>query len=155
MRATVNHVQQTFLGRSYGATQFGGSAYYNAEHNLLKGLSFNMSVVDTATKEGNTALGFVGNLNYHRKVYGWDLDANLSYAQNVQTLVIVDTSSSYGWVTNVRRRVGNRSYFMAGYSASHSGFNTMSDSSNSAQRVWGASRPEFVKKGRILEVLAR
>jgi hypothetical protein len=135
LQARVNHVEQTFLGRSYGATQFGASANYNAEHSLLKGLSFGVGVVDTATKEGNTALGFVGNLNYSRKLRGWDLDANFSYSQNVQTLVIVDTTSSYGWVTNVRRRVGNRSYFIAGYSASHSGFNTISDSSSSAQRV--------------------
>jgi hypothetical protein len=135
LHATVNHVEQRFLGQSYGATQFGASAYYNLDHSLLQGLSFNLAVVDTATKEGNTALGFMGNLNFNRKVHGWDVDANFSYSQNVETLVIVDTSSSYGWVTNVRRRVGNRSYFMAGYSASHSGFNTISDSTNSAQRV--------------------
>jgi len=142
LHATVNHVEQRFLGQSYGATQFGASAYYNFDHSLLKGLSFNMAAVDSATKEGNTALGFVGNLNYNRKFNGWDVDANLSYSQNVETLLIVATSSSYGWVTNLRRRVGNRSYFMAGYSASHSGFNTISDSMNSAQRVsstftWG------------------
>lgn len=135
LRATVNHVQQTFLGQSYGATQFGGSANYNAERSLLKGLSFSLAVVDTATKEGNTALGFVGNLNYHRKFDGWEADANFSYSQNVATLVIVDTTSSYGYVTNLRRRLGNRSFFMVGYSGSHSGFNTVSDSSSSAQRV--------------------
>ncbi len=142
LHATVNHVEQRFLGRSYGATQFGASAYYNLEHSLLKGLSFNLTAVDSAQKEGNTALGFAGNLNYNRKFNGWDVDANLSYSQGVQTLLIVATSSSYGWVTNIRRRVGNRSYFMAGYSASHSGFNTISDSTSSAQRVsstftWG------------------
>ena len=84
LRATVNHAQQTFLGQSYGATQFGASANYNAERSLLKGLSFSLAVVDTATKEGNTALGFVGNLNYHRKFDGWEADANFSYSQNVQ-----------------------------------------------------------------------
>ena len=134
LHATVNHVEQTFLGQRYEATQFGGSANYNLDRNILKGLSFSVAVVDTANKEGNTALGFVGNLNYDRKAYGWEWHANFSYAQNVQTLLIVDTSSSYSYVTNARRRVGARSYFMAGYSGSHSGFNTISNSTNSAQR---------------------
>ena len=134
VHATVNHVEQTFLGQSYSATQFGGSANYNLEHNILQGLSFNIAVVDTANKEGNTAVGFAGNLNYRRKFAGWEADANFSYAQNVETLLIADTSSSYGYVSTLRRRIGNRSYFMVGYSGSHSGFNTISDSTSSAQR---------------------
>lgn len=135
LHATANRVEQTFLGQSYGATQFGASANYYMEHSLLKGLSFNVGVVDTATKEGNTALGFVGNVNFHRKFNGWEADANFGYAQNVETLVIVDTASNYNYVTNLRRRLGNRSFFMVGYSGSHSGFNTISDSTNSARRV--------------------
>jgi len=135
LRATVSHVQQDFLGQSYGATQFGGSANYNMQHNLLTGLSFSVGVVDTATKEGNDGLGFVGSLNYNRKFLGWDMDANFSYSQDVATLVVVYTSSSYSYVTNARRRVGNRSYFMAGYSGSHSGFTATPGSSSSAQRV--------------------
>ena len=134
-RASVNHVDQEFLGQSYGSTQFSASAYYNLEHNLLRGLSFNLGVFDSATKEGNTGLGFFGNLNYHRKFDGWDVDATFSYAQNVQTLIIVDTTSSYNYVANARRRVGNRSYFMAGYGGSHSGFTSQAGNSSSAQRV--------------------
>jgi hypothetical protein len=134
-RASVNHVDQEFLGQSYGSTQVNASANYNLEHSLLKGLSFNLGVFDSATKNGNTGIGFFGNLNLHRKFDGWDVDATFSYAQNVQTLIIVDTTSSYNYVANARRRMGNRSYFMAGYSGSHSGFATEAGNSNSAQRV--------------------
>jgi hypothetical protein len=70
---------------------------------------------------GNQVLGGVGNVNFDRKVDGWDLSANFSYSQNVQTIVLVYTTSSYGWVANARRRLGNRMYFAAGYGGSHSG----------------------------------
>jgi hypothetical protein len=131
----VNRSQQVFLGQSYGATQFAGSVNYLLQHSLLKGLSFSVGAVDSATKDGNTGLGFVGNLNYNRKFEGWDVDTNFSYSQNVQTLVLVYTSSSMGWVTNLRRRVGTRSYFMAGYSGSHSGLTAVAGSSSGAERV--------------------
>lgn len=137
LRATVNHSQQEFLGRSYGATQFGGSAYYNMDRSLLKGLSFNLTVVDTANKEGNTGMTFVGNLNYHQKIHGWDLDANYSYAQNVATEIEFYTSSTMSYTSNARHRLGNRSYLMAGYSGSHSGITAQAGDSSRAQRVTG------------------
>jgi hypothetical protein len=135
LRGTVIHVDQMFLGQNYQSTQYGGSAFYNMEHNLLRGLSFSVVAFDTAQKEGNTGLGFAGNLNYNRKFNGWTLDANYSYSQNVATQVVIYTSSSMGWVTNMRRRVGTRSYFSAGYSGSHSGLTVNSGDSSSAERV--------------------
>lgn len=135
IKGSINHIEERFLDQSFSATQYGGSAYYFVNHDLLKGLSFNITAFDTATKQGNVGMGFAGNINFNRKVHAWDVDANFSYSQNVQTLVVVDTTSSYGWVTNVRRHVGTSSYFTAGYSASRSGFNTASDSTSSAMRV--------------------
>jgi hypothetical protein len=135
LHATVSHVDQEFLGQSYGATQFAAGANYTMDRNLLKGLSFSFGAVDSATKEGNSGLGFVGNLNYNRKLAGWNVDANFSYSQNVSTLVLIYTTSSYGWVSNVRHRVGNRSYFAAGYGGSHSGLAEVAGNSSSAQRV--------------------
>jgi hypothetical protein len=135
LRGTVIHVDQEFLGQSYQSTQFGGSAYYSMEHNLLHGLSFSIGAFDTADNGGNTGLGFTGNVNYNRRFGGWNLDANYSYSQNVATEVVIYTSSSMGWVTNLRRRLGNRSYFMAGYSGSHSGLTVAAGDSSSAERV--------------------
>ena len=135
LHATVNHQEQSFLGRNYSATQFGGSANFNIDRSLLKGLSFSLGVFDTAQQQANTGLGFVGNVNYNRKFDGWDVDANVSYAQHVQTVLLVYTTSSFGYVTNARRRLGNRLYFMAGYSGSHSGITANSGTTSSAQRV--------------------
>jgi hypothetical protein len=137
LHGSVNHVEQEFLGKSYGATQFGGSANYNLNHKLLGSLSFSLGLVDTANKQGNTGVSLVGNLNFDRRINGWDLSGNYSYSQNVQTLLLVYTTSSMGWVANARRRVGNRSYFMAGYSGSHSGVTSVAGSMSSAERVSG------------------
>ncbi len=135
LHATVSRQEQTFLGRSYGATQFAGNANYNLNHKFLGSFSFSLSVIDTANKQGNTGLGVVGNLNFNRKIAGWDVNANYSYSQNVQTVLLVYTTSAMGWVTNARRRIANRTYFMAGYSGSHSGINTLASSLSSAERV--------------------
>jgi hypothetical protein len=135
LHALVNQQHQEFLGKSYEATLYGGSVDYNLNRRFLGSLSFSIGVFDTANQQGNSALGIVGNLNFDRKIHGWDVDANLSYAQNVQTVLLVYTTSSFGWVTNARRRLGNRTFFMAGYSGLHSGITAQAGTSSSANRV--------------------
>lgn len=132
----ITHVHQTFLGHSYDATQFFGGATFNFSHSLLKGLSFSLGVVDTVQQTDNTGMGFVGTVNYTRKFSGWDVNANFSYAQNVQTVMLVYTTSSYTYLGTVRRRLSDRTYFMAGYSGAHSGITANSGTTSSAQRVW-------------------
>jgi hypothetical protein len=136
IHADVSHVHQSFLGQSYSATQFFGSANFNFDRTILKGLSFSLSVVDTAQQTSNTGLGFVGTLNYARKFSVWEVTANFSYAQNVQTVMLVYTTSSYTYLGSVRRRLGDRTYFMAGYSGAHSGITANSGTTSSAQRIW-------------------
>jgi len=136
VHADVSHSQQSFLGQTYSSTQFFGSANFNFEHSLLKGLSFSMGVVDTAQQANNTGLGFVGNVNYTRKFGGWDIAGNFAYSQNVQTVMLVYTTSSYSYLGSLRRRIGERTYFMAGYSGSHSGITANSGTTSSAERVW-------------------
>src|ERR1700757_1017407 len=136
VHADVTHEHQSFLGQSYSATQFFGSANFNFDRTLLKGLSFSMGVVDTAQQTANTGLGFVGTVNYTRKFSGWDVSGNFSYAQNVQTVMLVYTTSSYSYLGSVRRRLSDRTYFMAGYSGAHSGITANSGTTSSAERVW-------------------
>ena len=146
VHADVDHSQQSFLGESYSATQFGGSANFNFDHSLLKGLSFSVGVVDTAQQEANTGLGFVGNVNYSRKILGWDVGGNFSYAQNVQTVMLVYTTSSCSYLASLRRRIGERKYFMLGYSGSHSGITANSGTTSSAERIWSG----FIFRGNTL-----
>ena len=135
VHANVTHTYQSFLGETYSATQFGGSANFNFGHSILKGLSFSFGVVDTAQQQYNTGLGFVGSLNYNRKFAGWDVSGNFMYSQNVATALLVYMSSSYSYLASVRRRLNDRSQFMVGYSGSHSGI-TNSGASSAAERVF-------------------
>jgi hypothetical protein len=148
VHADITHEHQSFLGRSYDATQFLGSANFNFDRTLLKGLSFSLGVVDTVQQTDNTGLGFVGTLNYTRKFAGWDVSGNFSYAQNVQTVMLVYTTSSYSYLGSVRRRMGERTYFMAGYSGAHSGITANSGTTSSAERVWTT----FMHRGYTMNV---
>lgn len=138
LQGIVNHERQSFMGQTYEATQFGGSANYNLQHRLLGSLSFSVGAFDTANQEGNSALGFVGNLNFARKFSGWEVDANASYSQNVQTMILLYTTSSVGYVGNIRRRLGNRIFWMAGYGGSHSALTAQAGSSSRADR-WSST----------------
>ena len=148
VHADVQHQTQTFLGQTYSATQFGGSANFNYDHSILKGLSFSVGVVDTAQQQYNTGIGFVGNVNYNRKFWGWDIGGNFSYSQNTATALLIYTTSSYSYMGSVRRRVGERKYFMAGYSGAHSGIAANSGTSSSAHRIWSG----FIYRGNALNV---
>ena len=138
VHGNVAHQSQEFLGKSYGSTIYGGSANYNLNKRFLGSLSFSVSLFEVANQMGNQVLGGVGNVNFDRKIDGWDISANFSYSQNVQTIVLVYTTSSYGWVANVRRRLGNRTYFNAGYGGSHSGFTHEAGLTSGSHRWSGA-----------------
>ena len=136
LHANISHENQTFLGNSYSATQFFGSANFNFDRTLLKGLSFSFEAVNTAQQTENTGFGFVGTLNYTRKFVGWEVNGNFSYAQNVQTVLLVYTTSSMSYLGSVRRRLSDRTYFMAGYSGSHTGITANSAMNSSGMRGW-------------------
>jgi hypothetical protein len=157
--ADIDHENQSFLGHSYSATQFGGSVNYLFEHSLLQGLSVSFGAVDTAQQESNTGLGFVGTVNYNRKFHGWDVGGNFSYSQNVETALLLYTTSSYSYLASLRHRLGERTYFMAGYSGSHSGITANSGTTSSAERIFatflhrGSSLNAFYTKSDGLAIL--
>ena len=146
VHADVQHQEQSFLGQTYSATQFGGSANFTYDHSILKGLSFSIGVVDTAQQQYNTGIGFVGNVNYNRKFWGWDIGGNFSYSQNTATALLIYTTSSYSYLGSARRKIGERKYFMAGYSGAHSGISANSGTSSSADRIWSG----FIFRGNSL-----
>ena len=48
-----------------------------------------MGAFDTATQEGNSALGFVGNPNFARKIARWEINTNAELLQNAPGLLIL------------------------------------------------------------------
>ena len=58
--------------------------------------------------------------------------------KNVQTVLVIYTTSSYNWVTNVRRRLANQTYLSGGYGGAHSGLSQSAGFSSSSERASGA-----------------
>lgn len=137
LHGNVAHQSQDFLGHHYDSTIYGGSANYNLNKRLLGSLTFSLALFEVANQQGNQVLGAVGNVNFDRKIHEWDINANFSYSQNVQTMVLVYTTSSYGWVADARRRLGNRMYFAAGYGGSHTGLTNEAGLTSGSQRWSG------------------
>lgn len=118
--ARTSHYEQWLPGERRGLTQFSGNATFNYAQSFLGSLNFSVGVIDTATQEGNSGASLVGNVNYLRRVQGWELGADFSYMQQVQTLFAVYTTSTYRYGAQARRRY--RSFrWLGSFSGSHSG----------------------------------
>lgn len=138
LQGTVNHQRQEFLGKVYSSTQYGGGINYNLNRPFLGSFTFSLATFDTATQDGNQGMGFIGNVNFNRRFSGWEVNANANYSQNVQTLILVYTTSTYGWVTNARRRIGNQFHFFVGYGGTHSGLTNSAGTSSSSEHFSSA-----------------
>ncbi len=104
--AFVERRTQSFLGKDYGVTSYGGGGTYS--HNLAGGTvngALNMSA-NAADNTGQDTLGFSASGNYSNIVKEWHLNGSFGYAQNVQTLLITYMNSYYNYSGNARRRWG-------------------------------------------------
>ncbi len=104
--ASVDHRQQSFLGKSYTSDSYGGGLTYGR---VVLGGNFNaaLSLTDnTVSTSSANVLGFSGTVNYNKRFDGWATGVFFNYAQNVQTILITYMSSSYGYGGNIRRRWG-------------------------------------------------
>jgi hypothetical protein len=118
--ARANHYEVWLPGDRRGLTQFSGNATFNYMRSFLGALTFSLGVIDTATQEGNSGASLVGNVNYLRRIQGWELGADFSYLQQVQTLFAVYTTSTYRYGAQAGRRF--RSFrWMNSFNASHTG----------------------------------
>ncbi|MDT8067446.1 MAG: hypothetical protein ROO76_04700 [Terriglobia bacterium] len=116
----LTHREQWYDNRQYADTQYGGTVNLRYARPLFGTLRFSFSLVDTANKEGNSSLGFVGNVGMTRKFGHWDTAADFSYSQNVQTLVAMYSTSNYSYGGYVRRKLSPDSYWNASARISHS-----------------------------------
>jgi hypothetical protein len=119
--AFADHRDQYFLGRNYGASSYGAGVTY---WHLLFGGNFNAALTlsdNTVSTSSANSLGITSTVNYNRRFSdGWVVGAGFGYAQNVQTLLVTYTTSSYNYSGNVRRRFGK-----FGWSGGTSGTKTL------------------------------
>jgi hypothetical protein len=111
----ANRQQQEFAGTQFVSNQYGATLTYNYARPLLGMLYFNFGMVNTAGNGYQGTLGFVGNLGLRKKVNGWDLNADISYAQNVQSSIALFTTSNYNYGGYARKRFGEFLYLTGSY----------------------------------------
>jgi hypothetical protein len=127
LQGNVTHWDQTFAGKDYSNTLFGGTVNYNTQKRFLGSFTFVGGVMDNTNQDGHVGTTLVANVGFSRKVDGFDLGAHFGYNQNIQTLVAAYTTSSYSYGANVRRRIRYRTYWTASFSGGHSGLNQFQD----------------------------
>jgi hypothetical protein len=80
-------------------------------------------VVDSSNGQGNNARGFIGTVNFFRRLGRWQTSGAFSYAQNVQTLLVTYTTSYYNYNANLHRRLVGGLTWTAAFNGTHSGLN--------------------------------
>src|SRR5262249_36339963 len=106
----ANRQTQTFQGVQYDSNQFGATLTYNYARPLFGLLYFSFGMVNTAGNADQGTLGFVGSMGLKKKVHGWDFNADINYAQNVQSSIALFTTSNYSYGGYARKRFGEFVY---------------------------------------------
>ncbi|MGA9544456.1 MAG: hypothetical protein WBQ85_12860 [Candidatus Sulfotelmatobacter sp.] len=102
--AYVSRTQQFFDGENFGVTQVGVNVSYNFLH-TLKGLMFYGGLVESATQQGNTRMGFIGNVSYNRYLGKWEINSFVRYDQDVETLLVMYTTSTLNYGGTIKREL--------------------------------------------------
>jgi hypothetical protein len=131
----MNHRIRRIQGDESADTQYGGTVNFQKANNLLGFLRFSIGVVDTATQEGNGALGLVTTLGMTRKVGRWETTADFNYSQDTQTLFGVVTTSNYNYGGLIRRRINSSTLWSTTFRESRSGLTSQAGNKNIADSV--------------------
>jgi hypothetical protein len=100
----VDRTEQYFDGQTDGLTQVGVNVNYSFLRKF-KGLTFNAGIVDSASQQGNTRIGFVGNASYNRYFGKWEINSFALYNQDVQTLFVNYTTSTLNYGVTLKRQL--------------------------------------------------
>ena len=128
----VNHRIQHFLGAASENTQYGGTVNFQKANNLFGFLQFSIGVVNTATQEGNSAVGLVTTLGMTHKFGKWETSADFDYSQNTQTLFEIVTTSNYSYGGTLRRKINSSTNWGASFRESRSGLASQKGNQNVA-----------------------
>jgi hypothetical protein len=119
-QAQMTYYDQSYFGQTYQGSYFSGTVGYGKR--ILDTFTFSGSVIESSNKFANNSLGFIANLNAFRRFGGWEATAGLSYAQNVQTLLVTYTTSYYNYNANLHKGLGRGRQWTGAVNGNHSGF---------------------------------
>ena len=130
-QAQATYYEQHYFGKSYTGEYLSGTVSYGKR--LFDMFTFSASVIDSSNGQGNNALGFVGNVNFFRRIGAWQASGQFSYAQNVQSLLITYTTSYYNYSANLHRRLPGGMQWTAAFNGSHSGLSNYQGTSSHSE----------------------
>jgi hypothetical protein len=117
--AQATYYDQHYFGESFSGEYLSGTLGYTKR--LWDMFSFSATVIDSSSGMGQNAVGFVGNVNYFRRIGHWETSGQFSYSQNVQTFLITYTTSGYSYNATLHRRLAQGISWSGAFSGSHSG----------------------------------
>lgn len=126
--AQATYYSQHYFGQTYSGEFMSGTL--SCSKRLWDMFSFSASVIDGSSDLGNNEVGFMGNVNFARRFGAWSTSASLSYSQNVQTMLVTYTTSSYGYGASVGRRLPGGLQWAATFGGGHSGLEQVPGNSN-------------------------
>ncbi|HZM09420.1 MAG TPA: hypothetical protein VFC15_04340 [Candidatus Limnocylindrales bacterium] len=129
--AQATYYSQSYFGQTYTGTYLSGNVNYGRK--LLNMFTFSAGVVDSSTGLGNNNIGFIGTVNYFRRFGGWETSGSFNYAQNVQSLLITETTSYYNYNANIHRKFSSRVQWTAAFNGSRQGLSSNKNSSSSSE----------------------
>jgi hypothetical protein len=121
LHGRVSRQSQFFNGKNTDLTQYGGTVSYNYARPLFGLLYFSFGMVDNAQETGNSGLSFTGNVGIQKQFGRWETQADFSYAQNVQTLLLTYTTNNISYGGYVRRKLNMNTYLSGAFRAAQSG----------------------------------
>ena len=95
--------------------------------------TFSAGIVDSSTGLGTNNVGFVGTMNYYRKFGQWETSGTFSYAQNVQSVLITDTTSYYNYSANLHRSFSSRVQWTVAVNGNHTGLSSQKNSDSHSE----------------------
>ena len=129
--AQGTHYDQSYFGNNYSGTFLSGNLSYGKR--ILDLFTFSAGFVDSSINFENNNIGFVGTMGYYHRFGQWQTSGSFSYAQNVQSVLVTDTTSYYSYNANLHRKFSPRVQWTAAVNGSHSGFNTQQAVDNSSE----------------------
>ncbi len=127
----ITRYDQSYFGQTYSGTFMSGYVTYGKK--ILDLFNVSAGVVDSSINFGGNTVGFVGNLSYFHRFGGWETSGNFSYAQNVQSVLITETTSYYSYNANLHRKFSPKVQWTAAFNGSHSGLSTQSNGSSGSE----------------------
>jgi hypothetical protein len=127
----ATYYDQYYFDKSYTGTYISGTVNY--ARRIFDMFTFSAGVVEQSNGQGSNSVGFMGNMNYFRRIKGWETSGTFSYAQNVQSVLITYTNSYYNYSARLHRRFGHGLTWIATFNGSHTGLTNQPGTSNDSK----------------------